>query len=112
MSEHAKTYDEYWVCVDCYVEFHGMTEELADKTDAPLLKYLPPRDELIDAVCPNHGHDDSEYPQCEECLKDHDGHITFSKQRCEGCHSTLAGERFCLEAEEDLSETEYTADAQ
>ena len=99
MSENAKTYDEYWVCIDCYMEFHGLTEELADRTDAPLLKYLPSRDQLFDAVCPNHD-DDNKYRQCEECLKDHDGSKTFSTEQCDGCHSTLGGERFCLEAEE------------
>lgn len=103
MSEDAKTYDEYWVCIDCYFEFHGLTEELADRTDAPLLEYLPSRDKLIDATCDNHGHDDSEYRLCEECHKEHDGHVEFSKQRCQGCHSTLAGPRFCLEAEEGAS---------
>lgn len=85
---------DLWVCRDCYTEYHyGMETERTD--DRSLFDEFE-SEQLSDNVCSNHNGTDSE--RCEYCRQTgHENGIReFSMNRCEGCYSTLGGDRHRL----------------
>ena len=87
----AETYT-YWVCVDCHMVHH--TGEAPDMPEGcePWCKLEPGQTATSGLLQSEHGCgwiSGSEFPCDDECE-----HDSFSWTRCDGCGSTLGGERF------------------
>lgn len=76
-----------WVCVDCYLAHHGLLDESATPDREPL-KLISDGDRLYSGIAFGEGSE-----QCEQ--------ITFTWSACEGCGSTLGGERYAMTLEWD-----------
>jgi hypothetical protein len=75
------------ICTDCYMSINGVNED-----------FQPDGDRTFD-VCPewDSWYFDSIYPEDDT---NHEGEPShgFSKSQCDGCHTTLHGERYSMEA--------------
>lgn len=86
-----------WVCVDCYETHHGAREEWRGAPDCEPLTLIPESAEVTAGlVRDEHGEDcpnreaGTWVDEC-ECERQ-----TFSWSPCQGCGSTLGGEREAL----------------
>ena len=91
MSESTETYT-YWVCVDCHMMHHtGESPDMPEDCE-PWSKLEEGQTATSGLLREEHncGWEFDELNQCEnECETD-----TFSWSDCDGCGSTLGGDRF------------------
>lgn len=86
----------YWVCVDCHLDHHGLRES-EEEPDRPTLSLIPEDAEVTAGMLWEEHEEECANRKAEEWVEECDcERITFTWRSCDGCGSTLGGEREAL----------------